>query len=35
MNASRTREKLEDLETELITVNYAELGSVPSMSRRF
>ena len=28
MNASRTREKLEDLETELITVNYAELGSV-------
>ena len=28
MNASRTREKLEDLETELITVNYADLASV-------
>lgn len=28
MNASRTREKLEDLKTELITVNYADLGSV-------
>ena len=28
MNASRTREKLEDLETELITVNYADLAGV-------
>ena len=28
LNASRTREKLEDLETELITVNYADLGGV-------
>lgn len=28
LNASRTREKLEDLETALITVNYADLGSI-------